>query len=241
MNRSVHALACIVAGALILPKLLYAGSISVSPTTIELPAEGGTAALYVVNHGSQAVMTQVECFDWRQVDGKDRLEPSQDLQVSPPIARVVPGGRQTIRLQVGPSTDSAERTFRLLVSELPDSQAVTPRSIHVLLQFSVPVFAGNTNSAPSSLVWVAILNGDRLSISARNEGITRAKLTNLHLTTLDGDQHVLVPEGLRYILGGATQSWTINAPGFVAGEKLRIEGYNERGATKVIASVVVQQ
>ena len=241
VNRSARALTGIVVGALIVPQLLYAGSLSVSPTTIELPAEGGTAALYVVNHGNQAVMTQVEGFDWRQVDGKDKLIPSQDLQVSPPIARVVPGGQQTIRLQVSPSTDPAERTFRLLVSELPDSQAVTPRSIHVLLQFSVPVFVGDTSLAPDSLVWDATLHGEGLLLTARNQGLTRAKLTNLHLITTDGHRYAAVSDGLSYVLGGATRNWTINAPGVVAGEKLRIEGYNERGGTKVTASVVVHQ
>ena len=61
--------------------------------------------------------------------------------VSPPIAAIPPQGRQTVRLMIAPAAGSVERSFRLLISELPGGKRQADRSVQVLTQFSVPVFA----------------------------------------------------------------------------------------------------
>ena len=119
--------------------------LDVAPTTLDLqPDRAGL--FFVTNHGARPITVQIEAMDWRQQDtgGPGRLTPSTVLLTSPPMARIAPGGRQSVRvLARGPA--QRERAFRLLVSQLPDA-ADDGDGVHVLLQFSVPVFVGHSES-----------------------------------------------------------------------------------------------
>src|ERR1700722_6781800 len=87
----------------------HAASLQVAPTTIELPAKGGSAVFYVSNNGARPIGVHIEGFAWSQSDGTDRLQPSPVLQLSPPIMQLMPGERHTIRLRVGPQKGEHER------------------------------------------------------------------------------------------------------------------------------------
>ncbi|MHB1271553.1 MAG: fimbrial biogenesis chaperone [Rhodanobacter sp.] len=223
----------------LLPRAAPAGSLSVSPTTIEMPARGGVAVLYVVNHGAQPIMAQVEGFDWRQDNGRDRLDASQALQVSPPMARLGPGQTQAVRVLIEPvQANTGERTFRLLISELPDPSSDDGGKVHIFLQFSVPVFAGGPPSAKTQLSWDAILHKGDLRLTVRNDGRSRAKLTDLKLVTPSGKRMEIAPHSLTYILAGADKTWTLRSIGMGNGESFHIEGVNVQTG-KILNSTVV--
>ncbi len=227
--------------AVLAARVSFAGSLSVSPTTVEIPRAGGMAVLYVTNHGVQPIMAQVEGFDWHQSQGVDRLEPSSTLQVSPPMARLEPGESQTVRILVEPvGTEAGERAFRLLVSELPDPSEDNPGKVHILLQFSVPVFVNTPSGAKARLAWNAKVAQGGLRLTAHNHGRARAKLAKLTLVTSSGKQLKDAQNALHYVLAGANRTWTFRSAGIAAGESLRIKGVDVQAGKPFETTVDVQ-
>ncbi len=173
-------------------------SFDVAPTTLDLKA-GEAGLFYVTNHGDAPVNIQIEALDWNQQDGADAVAPSQSLFTSPPLARISPGTRQSVRVLARPPGDKAENAYRLRVSELPDA-AESGSGVKVLLQFSVPVFVGHDARDAPDLVWNAATEAGGLQISVRNQGRDTVKLTGLQLNgvTLNGGAFL-------YVLPGATR------------------------------------
>ncbi len=236
------AMATIAAIAFAAPLGAHAGSLSVSPTTVELPAAGGTGVLYISNRGAQPAMVQVESYDWNQASGADRLEASRALQVSPPMAQLAPGQRQVVRLLVRPGGGSeVERAFRLVVSELPNPALQTVQGARVLLQFSVPVFAGTPRVLSRQLVWDASIASGSVLFAVRNDGNTRAKLVGLRIVTPKGRKQDIAPDSIVYVLPGASRQWKFAAPDIAAGDHLRIEGQDEHGGVAVSTFTVAHR
>ena len=174
-------------------------TLDVAPTTLDL--KPGVAGLfYVTNHGAHAVTVQIEAMDWQQGDGRDRLAPSRLLLTSPPMARIAPGGRQSVRVLARVDAGH-EHAFRLLVSQLPDAAGESD-GVHVLLQFSVPVFAGHDFTAQPRLRW---LERDGALIAV-NDGSQTVKLEALRV---NGDFR----GGLTYLLPGAARNLGTATPG----------------------------
>ncbi|RZA13264.1 MAG: molecular chaperone, partial [Lysobacteraceae bacterium] len=140
------------------------------------------------------VTIQAEAMDWRQADNRDRLSPSADLFTSPPIVRIAPGARQSVRVMARPP-DGGEHAYRLLVSELPDAGDPTA-GVQVLLQFSVPVFLRHDPKIAPQLSW----SGQGGLLSVTNTGRQAAKLQGVSL-----DGAALPGQGLVYVLPGATR------------------------------------
>lgn len=167
-------------------------TMDVAPTTLDLKS-GVPGLFFVTNHGSRPVTVQIEAMDWRQQEGRDRLTPSNDLLVSPPMARIAPGARQSVRVMAR-GARRGERDFRLLVGQLPDA-AAPDDGVRVLLQFSVPVFVDHDPRASAHLEWSS-RNG---MLMLANAGAEAAKLEGL---TVDG-----VPRGgLFYLLPGSARA-----------------------------------
>jgi fimbrial chaperone protein len=165
--------------------------LDVAPTTLELKP-GAAGLFFVTNHGARDVTVQIEAADWRQENSRDITAPSQELLASPPLAHIAPGARQSVRVMAR-AAGEGERAYRLLVSELPDPDA-GGEGVHVLLQFSVPVFVRHDPRAAPQLSW-AVRQG---RLIAANAGAQTVKLDSV---TIDG----AVKPGLVYLLPGAAR------------------------------------
>jgi len=184
-----------------------AGTLSVAPTTVDMRSDG-FSTFYVINRGDAPTLVQVEPFDWTQVDGHDRLAESSMLQVSPPIAQIEPGQRQLIRLRV-PVSAGGEHSYRLLVSQLPDRRGPGDEAVRVLLQFSVPVFAGTSSEARAELQWRIVQQPGGALLEVTNTGATRAKFLDPTLLIQGRAPVAVAPDSLTYVLAGATRSWRL--------------------------------
>jgi fimbrial chaperone protein len=206
-----------------------AASLQIAPTTINLPAKGGNATLYVINNGAEPIGVQIESFAWAQPGGADTLSPNPEIQVSPPMTQLKPGERQVIRVRVKP-VSGGEHAYRLVANELPNAAATQRDRIQFRFTFSVPVFTGATrDDAPASgLAWN--LSGGTLTV--KNDGPTRAKLSALRLIGPSGE--IPVSGGnLVYVLSGASMQWQVAAP---SGD-VRIKGHDDRGGHDIEAAV----
>ena len=217
-----------------------AGILEVAPTTIVLGHDAKAAVLYINNDGDMPVTVQIEPFDWAQSDGRDRLTPSDVLMASPPIAAIPAQGKQTVRLMAKPDADSGERSFRLLVSELPDPARQHDRTIQVLTQFSVPVFTGAAAGGSAKVLWDAVLGNGELAITARNQGAQHAKLANLQIVC-PTDTEPLADKELNYILAGTTRSWKGRCARCGVGDAIRIKGDDQAADAKFDETLVIRR
>jgi fimbrial chaperone protein len=193
-------------------------ALDVAPTSLDLKP-GAAGIFYITNHGGAPVAVQIEAQDWRQTEGADVITPSNSLFTSPPLARISPGTRQSVRVLARPAGGGSETSYRLRVSQLPDPAQQTD-GVAVLLQFSVPVFVADAKtSAAPALVWDAQDTPDGVSVSVRNSGPRAVKLTGLMLNgaKLGNDAFV-------YVLPGASHRFAAAA----AKGPLRLTGRDER-------------
>jgi fimbrial chaperone protein len=216
-----------------------AGTLEVGPTTVVLRQDARAGVLYVNNYGNAPVTVQIEPFDWDQAGGADRLTPSDALMVSPPIAAIPPQGRQTVRLMIASAANPVERSFRLLISELPDRMRQVDRSVQVLTQFSVPVFAVGADEGAGKITWGARLRTGRLELAAHNEGASHSKLLHLEIVTPNGERNAPAGAGLNYVLAGSSRVWTVPCARCGIGDTIHIQGSDEASGAKLDDPLVI--
>lgn len=197
---------------LLQPHAARAGSFEVAPTTILLSASTPNNVLHITNRGRAPIFAQVEAYDWSQPGMKDSLTPSTDLLISPPMVRLIPGRQQTVRLMIRPEaiTPGVERTFRLVINELPDSTVKT-QGVQVLLQFIVPVFVEIDDPGKTQLECTLSRAEEGTRVTLKNNGRQRLKLSQIALTS-SGTDLTVSSEAFSYILAGAARQWVIAAP-----------------------------
>ncbi|MFC4253251.1 fimbrial biogenesis chaperone [Sinimarinibacterium flocculans] len=222
MGRCGRVIAGWACGALaLLSAPLFASGFSVSPTRVDFPADERVQGLRLHNHGDQPIQAQLRVFAWSQVDGEDVLEPSTDLVVSPPMTTLAPGSQQLVRIvrRDGSAAASVERSYRLLVDELPPARtqpaSTLPPGLNFVIRYSVPLFIAASSAAPAEgeLTWSTETATDgRLRLAVRNPSARHAQLSGLRV--LDAQGQVLHRHDglLGYVLAGAGRSWLLDPP-----------------------------
>ena len=211
-----------------------AANLVVSPTTLEFSAADLAAAkraqaLYLTNTGSLPVRVQVRARHWEQDDGREELEDTRDLAVSPAVIDIPAGERQLVRVLVPEAArlePGSEQAYRLLIDELPDDRP-TPtdhKGLKFRLAYSLPVFV-NTPADAATQLEVRWSNG-RLRVD--NEGKSRVRLSDLVWRNPEGSRVSLVPGLLGYVLAGDEMEWALPSPPSVVagGQLLAILGQN---------------
>lgn len=189
----------------------HASSLQISPVTVELPPGQGAVALTLRNPGKDTIYGQVRVFRWDQAPDDDRLEPSDELMASPPLIRIEPQGEQLVRLIRRDGADAVgERTYRVLVDEVPGLDAAPGNGVNIRLRYSVPVFVEPSGPpvAPR-LAWALEPDGAQWRLRVDNAGGRRAQLAAVRVVTADGVERVVNPGLLGYVLAGRVRQWTV--------------------------------
>jgi fimbrial chaperone protein len=139
------------ASALLLAGSASAQSIAIAPVTIALAPGELTTTVTVTNRGSTQTAVQVRPFSWDQAGSEDRLLPTRDLLVSPPIARIDPGKTQTIRILLKKAPQSKEDSYRIFFDDIPAE--LPSNGVRVALRISIPVFALPPHPVKRELKW----------------------------------------------------------------------------------------
>lgn len=214
---------CSIGAALVLTAawgvLAQAAVLQLAPIPIEVEAPQAAAVLTLGNRAAAEVALQARVFRWTQENGEDRLAPTQDVVVSPPIATVPAGQTLTLRVvRVAGQPITAEETYRIWVDELPaDKRRAKGQSLRILMRYSVPVFYAPAQApkAEPGLTWQLARGRDRaLMLSASNPGQRRVRLSELQVHE-PSRQAALLPAGSElsgYVLAGRTMRWTVKAP-----------------------------
>jgi fimbrial chaperone protein len=211
-----------------------AGPLAIAPTTVEIADGARSAVVEVTNTGGAPVLLQFRAYDWTQVDGRDRLEPTDALVVSPAIVSVAAGATQIFRvLRATPARADAEQTYRLRLNQIPVG---TAPGVGINLEFLLPVFAGGGALKPELRLIDDQPTGGTIRIA--NTGGRHAKVGRIQAVGFTGS----VTDGGRsggatYILAGGRAALPISERTLAPGAHLAALG--ERGVLDVAAPTVV--
>jgi P pilus assembly chaperone PapD len=151
-----------------------AATFSINPTRVELDAKHRSDIITVYNSGDATLRLQVRSMRWQmRGDGQWKLDPTDDLIVTPELAEVAPG--KTVELRVGSlqAVDSTEASYRLLLNELP-GLANDPSSksgqIRVLTEINLPVFLEPEHVQRKPVLRSGSIDASKLSLGVGNDG-----------------------------------------------------------------------
>jgi fimbrial chaperone protein len=189
------------------PDAANAQGLQVSPISVEMLPGQMTSTLAVTNKDGLVHSLQIRPFKWDQADGTDRLVPTTELAVSPPIAQVAAGETQIFRLVLRQSATSQEASYRLLLDELPPPAA--PGSVRVALRLSIPVFGKVAAASEAALTWKVVVEPSGAYLVGTNRSTAHVKVMKASLA-----QPARAPVAVRiadaaYILPGAERKWPI--------------------------------
>jgi fimbrial chaperone protein len=222
------ALACALAAVVFLASLASASGLQVSPIGLRLLSAAQADALWLTNTGSEPIHVQVRVFRWSQANGKDVLEPSRDLVVSPPMVTIAPGDRQMVRvIRQVPAPSGTEASYRVIVDELPIDAGDQP-GLKFVLRYSIPVFLAPLGDPPVRTAlqasWDNTPDGPMLRVS--NVGSGHAQIADVVWHGAKGQRTVLLSGLVGYALPGSSMSWHLPQGATQAGGavKARING-----------------
>lgn len=197
---------------LALPATSPAASLQVAPTSLQLTARQNADALWVSNSGTAPVQVQVRVYRWTQQNGQDQLQPTDELQVSPPMQALSAGQQQLLRVvRTDPQAPPQQLAYRLIVDEVP---GLDPQrsGMQFVLRYSLPVFVQPTEPGTPRLQARLVTLGDgRPALEVHNEGRAHAQLADVGIGTPERPQ-VLHPGLLGYVLAGQTMRWPLEVP-----------------------------
>lgn len=186
------------------------GELQAGPTLLEIRPGSTSARLRLSNSGDQPVSAQVRVFAWTQEGGEDKLLTTDALVASPPIAEVPAGGEHLVRIVLtgAAATEPRDRTFRVVVDELPGPPDEASTAVNVRMRYVIPVFVRADGAAAPALTCRVQAAANRLA--CRNDGGQPAQLG---ATTLKSSGPALsLSDGLYgYVLPGSERQWALPA------------------------------
>lgn len=188
----------------------HAAGLQVEPSSVTIAER--SEEIWLVNTGDAPLQAQVRVYRWVQDGEGERLEPTEDLLASPPMAQIAPGARRLVRV-VSTGARTCEDTFRLAIDELPPAQTETT-GLRYVMHYSVPVFVTpkRCGAIAPQLAWRIETHGGAARLAVANAGNQHAQLADLTFIDPDGQRTPLTPGLLGYVHAGAQMAFAL-APG----------------------------
>jgi fimbrial chaperone protein len=222
--------------ALLPAEAAQAQTIGITPVGLSLTADHATATVQVTNRGTDAAAVQLRWFAWSQSEGEDRLEPTSELLVSPPLAKIAPGGTQTVRVLLKAKPREREASYRILFDQIPT--APSDGGVRVALRISIPVFGLPPAPVKSLLSWTSrVQRTGEAEVVIANTGPRHARLNQIRIGGGAGALTIDGPSNL-YLLPGSTHRVRVRGTGINVGTALRISASSDEG--EVAATTILQ-
>ncbi|WP_027999089.1 fimbrial biogenesis chaperone [Sinorhizobium arboris] len=209
-------LATVVAGLAIFSQWIAgaeAASLRVAPVILDLKAPTAASTMRIWNEARTPINVQIRVFRWRQVNGENTYEATNEVVASPPITALRPGGENLVRIvRTSKRPVEAEESYRLVVDELPDPSRRTASAVVMVVRHSIPVFFGNPEAANAAPSWAVQKARGGYVVTVRNRGSQRIRISDLALSS---GSTVLARGGglVGYVLGNSTAKWFVPGTG----------------------------
>lgn len=198
-------LSCIVLMGVLFSGIAHASGLQVSPIRLEIPHNEQSRQLWLSNISDQSIQVQVRVYEWTQVNGEEQLLPTNTLLATPAVTEILPGQRQLVRVvSPQPNNGAAEKTYRLMVEELPnpDQDTNTSSALNLLLSYSLPVFLQSDNQAPFDVSKVSATKSGN-GVLLKNDNALRMMISDVRT-----DNGTVLQAGLvGYVLSNQSKSF----------------------------------
>jgi fimbrial chaperone protein len=197
-----------------------ADGIAISPTNVAIDVAHRIATVTIANHDPVLYTFQITPYSWSQIDGQDKLTPTNELLVSPPIFTLISEGQQIVRFALrNPAPVANELTFRILLRTAPSDTAPPNSELQMRVGFSIPVFiASPQGGEPKLTCGYRDIGHDRVEFSIENSGTAHVHVVHVRLADARGTS-VDAPVA-QYVLAGATATIRLAASRPVMGETI---------------------
>ena len=126
----------------------HAGTLQVEPVLIDVTAPGAASTVTLRNEGAAPINVQIRVFRWSQVNGKENLEPTDEVVASPPAVTLAPKGNYVARVvRVSKRPISGEESYRVLIDQLPEASQQRGNAVKLLVRYSIPVLLRRLRTA----------------------------------------------------------------------------------------------
>jgi fimbrial chaperone protein len=225
-------LAAFIAGAALLTgSVALADGIGILPTTVQIDAAHRVATITIVNNDPVVHAFQITPFAWSQVDGQDKLTPTTDLLVSPPVFTVISNGQQSVRFALRNAAPVAsELTFRIMLRTAPTDTVPIGSAAQMRIGFSLPVFiASPQGGGPKLTCSYRDLGHNRLALTLENTGTAHIHIARVRLADAQGTA-VDLPSA-RYLLADTKATIKVAASRPLIGETIDAKITFDHGPT----------
>lgn len=209
LGRAV-ALVIALAGALLSGQPAVAGQLQIMPTRLGLSSVTPSTVLYATNADAADATYQLSVYSWSQLpDGSDKLDPTRDVLANPAIFLVKHGEQQVIRFGLRADPLAAERSYRVILQELPRSDQQV-NGIRTLLRISIPLFVPATRPA-MAMRWALQPAPGGAKLVARNAGNVHVQIVGVQVEAAAGKAGSATMKGSAYVLPGFTREIGVTA------------------------------
>ncbi|MDR6889823.1 MULTISPECIES: fimbrial biogenesis chaperone [Variovorax] len=190
-----------------------ASGLQVSPVTLTLQPAQNADGLWLSNTGDTVVHAQVRVYHWAQENGAEKLTPSRELFVSPPMVQLDASARQLIRvIRTGATAGTVEGSYRVIIDELP-VEMKEKKGLQLVLRYSVPIFIAPTAQSPApQLAWSLRREEGQAVLEVANRGGMHAQLADLEFVDTAGRRTPVHAGLMGYVLPGARMRWPLKTP-----------------------------
>ncbi|MGP3592485.1 fimbrial biogenesis chaperone [Vagococcus sp. WN89Y] len=229
--RAVLIRFCMLFGFLpfILAEQSHAGALTISPVSLQMDESQKAISMTIKNDAPEATQIQLRVFQWQQENGNDRFSETEDIVISPPFIRLDAQRSYNVRIfRKSASLPATEKTYRIIIDEIPQpvDTRTTGEGVKISLRTSHPLFITPAR-AIASLSWAMKRDNQGWYISARNDGVRHALLTEVYLIDQNtGKKTALKVNSVNgYILGLSYRDYEIDQRQFtpLSGHRYQIE------------------
>lgn len=210
--------------SLLLPQLVSASGLQVTPVTLTFSPQQNSAGIWLSNNGPEPIQAQVRTFLWSQKNFKDELTPTKDIIISPPMIKLAPNEQQLVRVIRNSTTlGESEKSYRLSINEIPIS-SVKSNKLQFVLHYSLPIFVQPVNMPPSTVLleWQLSSNTNNL-ITLQNKGNTHAQISTVNIVNCKGKRININSGLLGYALAQTSMQWKVASMDTCSGKNNKLE------------------
>jgi fimbrial chaperone protein len=189
-------------------------SFNVSPLKIVLSGKSSSALLEITNQSAESLRLQLSVSAWDQSpSGEILLGATDDIILFPPLLTVEPGELRKIRLGAVTARGAAEKTYRVVLEELPamKSSSTGGGQVRVLTRMTIPVFFEPSKVVSSGQIDGLTMQNATASFEIRNNGSTHFTPQHIRLTGKGAGGQAVATHEISgwYILAGGTRRFDV--------------------------------
>lgn len=178
---------------------VLAGQLTVAPIRLNMSPTQPNATFTLTNGSNKDSFYQLQLFAWEQEEGETQLSQQQELVITPPVTMIPGNSDQVVRVvRQRPTASENEKSYRLIISEVPDTESDSGAQLKVLLRLSVPVFVGDKGHTHALSV-----KRQQNQFRIQNNGDGHARLVDAYWIDSQQQRHIIQKGLAGYVLPGS--------------------------------------